>query len=164
MDETRRTLLTTGAGAAAVAAAAAPRAFAQQPAGTGPFYENGNVRIRYQDTGGNQSNIKGWGPELVKRRPDITMDTVDRFLTSMYRNNSDFVFSVTRDFVRSCETPVLVLPDDSPPHPYVVAMETVMLAPKSEVSIFPWKDPKDRIPIAVRQVRSFMRAHRPVTA
>jgi pimeloyl-ACP methyl ester carboxylesterase len=107
-----------------------------------------------------QNNMKGWGPELVKRRPDITMDMVDRYLTKMYRERSDFVFSVTRDDVRACQTPVLVLPDDSPPHPYVVAMETVMLAPNSEVSLFPWKEPKERIPIAVRQVRSFMRAHR----
>ena len=109
-------------------------------------------------------NMKGWGPELAKRRPDITMETVDRFLTKMYRTSPDFVYTVTRDFVRSCQTPVLVLPDDSPPHPYVVAMESVMLAPKSEVSLFPWKDPKERIPVAVRQVRSFMRAHRPPSA
>ena len=26
------------------------------------------------------NNIKGWGPELVKRRPDITMEMVDKFL------------------------------------------------------------------------------------
>ena len=110
-----------------------------------------------------ENNMKGWGPELTKRRPDITMEMVDRFLTRMYRN-ADFVYTVTRDFVRSCQTPVLVLPDDSPPHPYVVAMESVMLAPKSEVSLFPWKEPKDRIPVAVRQVRSFLRAHRPLAA
>ena len=91
-------------------------------------------------------NIKGWGPEITKLRPDVSMDTVDRFLTRMYRNNPDFVYTVTRDFVRSCQTPVLVMPDDSPPHPYAVAMETVMLAPKSEVTIFPWKDPKERVP------------------
>ena len=109
-------------------------------------------------------NMKGWGPEITKLRPDINMETIDRFLTRMYRNNPDFVYTVTRDFVRSCQTPVLVMPDDSPPHPYAVAMETVMLAPKSEVSIFPWKDPKDRIPVAVRQARSFMRAHAPVAA
>jgi hypothetical protein len=36
-----------------------------------------------------------------------------------------------------------------------------MLAPKSEVSIYPWKEPPERIPIAVRQIRSFLRAHRP---
>jgi pimeloyl-ACP methyl ester carboxylesterase len=123
-----------------------------QPSGSRPenrdlFYEN---------------NMSGWGPELVKRRPEITMDTVNKFLTKMYRTNPDFVFTVTRDFVRNCQTPVLILPDDIPAHPYAVAMEAAMLAPKSEVSIFPWKEPKERIPLAVRQIHSFLKAHRPV--
>jgi len=125
-----------------------------QPSGSRPemrdlFYEN---------------NMKNWGPALTARRPDITMAMVDKFLTRMYRSNPDFVITVTRDFVRACETPILVLPDDVPAHPYAIAMESVLLAPKSEVSLFPWKEPKERIPLAVRQVRSFMRAHRPVKA
>jgi pimeloyl-ACP methyl ester carboxylesterase len=125
-----------------------------QPSGSRPemrdlFYEN---------------NMKGWGPELVKRRPEITMETVDQFLTRMYRTNPDFVFTVTRDFVRNCETPVLILPDDIPAHPYAVAMEAAMLAPRAEVSMFPWKEPKERIPLAVRQIHSFLRAHRPAAA
>src|SRR5207253_3644626 len=49
------------------------------------------------------TNITGWGPELVKRRPEITMEMVDKFLTRMYKN-VDFVFTVSRDFVRSCQT------------------------------------------------------------
>ena len=106
----------------------------------------------------------GWGPELIKRRPEITMEMVDKFLTKMYRTNPDFVFTVTRDFVRNCQTPVLILPDDIPAHPYAVAMEAAMLAPKAEVSMFPWKEPKERIPLAVRQIRSFLRAHRPASA
>ncbi|WP_079544086.1 alpha/beta fold hydrolase [Bradyrhizobium lablabi] len=122
-----------------------------QPSGSRPemrdlFYEN---------------NMKGWGPELVARRPDITMEVVDKFLTRMYRINPDFVFTVTRDFVRNCQTPVLILPDDIPAHPYAVAMEAATLAPKAEVSMFPWKEPKERIPLAVRQIRSFLRAHLP---
>ncbi len=107
-----------------------------------------------------EGNMKTWGPELCKRRPDITMEMVDKFLTKMYRTNPDFVFTVTRDFVRNCQTPVLILPDDVPAHPYAVAMEAAMLAPKAEVSMFPWKEPKERIPLAVRQIRSFLRAHR----
>ena len=107
------------------------------------------------------NNMKGWGPELVKRRPEIAMDTVDKFLTRMYRTNPDFVFTVTRDFVRNCQTPVLILPDDVPSHPYAVAMEAAMLAPNAEVSMFPWKEPKERIPLAIRQIRSFLRAHQP---
>ncbi len=99
-----------------------------------------------------------WGPELIKRRPEITMEMLDKFLTKMYRTN-DFVLTVTRDFVRNCQTPVLILPDDIPAHPYAVAMECAMLAPKAEVSMYPWKEPKERIALAVRQVRSFLRAH-----
>jgi pimeloyl-ACP methyl ester carboxylesterase len=109
------------------------------------------------------NNMKGWGPEVVKRRPEITMDMVDKFLTKMYRTNADFVFTVTRDFVRKCQTPILILPDDVPSHPFAVAMEAAMLAPKAEVSMFPWKEPKERIPLAIRQIRSFLRAHRPVS-
>ena len=125
-----------------------------QPSGWSPempdlFYDN---------------NMRGWGPELVTRRPEITMEMVDKFLTKMYRTNADFVFTVTRDFVCECQTPVLILPDDIPAHPYAVAMEAAMLAPKSEVSMFPWKEPKERIPLAVRQIRSFLRAHRPGSA
>jgi hypothetical protein len=82
----------------------------------------------------------------------------------MYRSNPDFVFTVTRDFVRECRTPFLVLPDDTPPHPYAVTMETVMLAPKSQVSLYPWQEPKERIPLVVRQARTFMQAHRPAQA
>ena len=108
-----------------------------------------------------QNNVKGWGPELCERRPDITMAMVSDFLNSMYTANADFVFTVTRDFVRSCQNPILVLPDEVPAHPYAVAMECAMLAPKAEVSLFPWKEPKDRIPLAVRQVHSFLKAHQP---
>ena len=75
-----------------------------QPSGSRPeardlFYDN---------------NIKGWGPEFVKRRPDVTMATVDKFLTKMYRTNPDFVFTVTRDFVTQLQDSVLILPDDIP--------------------------------------------------
>ncbi len=106
-------------------------------------------------------SMAGWGPELVKRRSDITMAMIERYLTRMYRTNPDFVFTVTRDFVKSCQTPVLIMPDDVPAHPFAVAMECAMLAPKAEVSMYPWKEPKERIPLAVRQIHSFLKAHRP---
>ena len=62
----------------------------------------------------------------------------------MYLANPDFVFTVTRDFVRACQTPILVLPDDVPPHPYEVAMEVAMLAPNSQVSIYPGRTRRRR--------------------
>ncbi len=111
-----------------------------------------------------QNNIKGWGPALCARRPDITMAMVDAFLDKMYRSPADFVFTVTRDFVRDCQTPILVLPDDVPAHPYAVAMESALLAPNAQVSLYPWKDTQDKIPLAVRHVRTFLRAYQPATA
>jgi pimeloyl-ACP methyl ester carboxylesterase len=100
-----------------------------------------------------------WGPALIAKRPEIAMQTADQFVTKMFETNPDFVFTVTRDFVRNCQNPILVLPDDVPAHPYTVAMECAMLAPKAEVSIFPWKEPKERVPLAVRQIHSFLKAH-----
>lgn len=107
------------------------------------------------------NNMAGWGPQLCARRPDVTMEMVDAFLTRMYRSPADFVFSVTRDFVRGCQTPVLILPDDVPAHPYAVAMESAMLAPQSQVSLYPWKDTPERIPLALRHIRAFLNSNRP---
>ena len=106
----------------------------------------------------------GWAPDFLKRRPEVTADTVERYLTKMFRTDADFVFTVSRDFVRSCQTPVLILPDDVPAHPLAVAMECAMSAPKAEVSMYPWKQPPERIPLAVRQIHSFLRAHRPASS
>lgn len=107
------------------------------------------------------NNMRDWGPPLCARRSEITMDMVDAFLTNMYRTNPDFVFTVTRDFVKSCRTPVLILPDDVPAHPYAVAMETARLAPNAQVSLYPWKDPPELAPLALRHLRMFLMAHKP---
>jgi len=108
-----------------------------------------------------QNNMKGWGPALCERRPDITMAMVDAFLTNMYTKCADFVYTVTRDFVRSCQTPILVLPDDVPGHPYAVAMETVRLAPHAEATVYPWKEPTALRAQTVQQVHDFLRTHHP---
>ncbi len=120
-----------------------------QPSGSRPekrdlFYDN---------------NMQAWGSALASRRPEITMAQVDAFLTKMYRTDPDFVFTVSRDFVRGCETDVLILPDDVPAHRYAVAMESALLAPNSQVSLYPWKEQPEQIPLAVRHVRMFLDAH-----
>ena len=107
-----------------------------------------------------ESQTTGWAEPLVKRRPDITTAMTDRFLTRMFRTNPDFVFTVTRDFVKSCQTPVLVLPDDTAGHSLAVAIESAMLAPKGQLSMYPWKDTPEKIPLAVRHVRTFLLSHR----
>lgn len=108
-----------------------------------------------------QNNITGWGPPLCERRPEITMDMIHDFLTSMYTNRADFVFTVTRDFVRNLQTPILIAPEDVPAHPYAVAMEVADLAPNSEVTIYPWKDTQEHIDEVVLHTRRFLKAHQP---
>ena len=111
-----------------------------------------------------QNNIAGWGPPLCEKRPEITMDTVHDFLTSMYTDRADFVFTVSRDFVRNLQTPLLTAPDDVPAHPYEVAMEVANLAPNSEVTIFPWKDTQEHIAEVVAHARRFLKTHQPAVA
>ncbi|MFY0610341.1 MAG: alpha/beta hydrolase [Hyphomicrobiaceae bacterium] len=120
-----------------------------QPSGSRPemrdlFYDN---------------NMSSWGSRLLESRPDITPGAVDAFLTKMYRSDADFVFTVTRDFVRNCQTPLLTLPDDVPAHPYAVAMEAAHLAPNAQVSMYPWKEKPEQIPIVLRHVRMFLDNH-----
>ena len=107
-----------------------------------------------------ESQTAGWADPLIKRRPEITKDMTDRFLTRMFRNNPDFVFTVTREFVKACQTPVLVLPDDTAGHSFKAAIESAMLAPKGQLSMYPWKDTPEKIPLAVRHVRSFLLSNR----
>jgi pimeloyl-ACP methyl ester carboxylesterase len=105
-------------------------------------------------------SMDDWGPALLER-PGITDDMVQTYLKNMW-GTSDFLFTVTRDFIRACETPLLVLPDDTDAHPLAVAMETGQLAPNGQISLYPWKEPPELIPLAVRHVRMFLRAHLPV--
>jgi hypothetical protein len=105
--------------------------------------------------------MKNWAPALCARRPDVTMEMCSAFLKTMYHTHNDFVFSVTREFVRQVKTPVLVMPDDTEPHPYAVAEESALLAPNGQMTFFPWKEPKARVAMAVRHLRTFLRANTP---
>ncbi len=111
-----------------------------------------------------QNNITAWGPPLCEKRPEVTMDMVHDFLTSMYTDRADFVFTVSRDFVRSIQTPLLIAPDNVPAHPYETAMEVASLAPNSEVTIYPWKATQPHIDEAVEHARRFLKAHQPIKA
>jgi pimeloyl-ACP methyl ester carboxylesterase len=105
-----------------------------------------------------------WAPAFLARRPEVTRETIEAYLHHLYRVRPDFVYSVSRDVVRSCHTPLLVLPDDTPAHPYPVAMDIVALAPRAEATVYPWSKPEALRATTVQQVRDFLRAHRPVRA
>jgi hypothetical protein len=43
-------------------------------------------------------------------------------------------------------------------------MELVELAPKAEVTVYPWKEQPDVLAKTINQVREFLRAHQPVAS
>jgi pimeloyl-ACP methyl ester carboxylesterase len=105
-----------------------------------------------------------WAKEFRARRPEVSMETIEKYLHNLYRVRPDFVYSVSRDFVRSCQTPMLVLPDDTPAHAYQTSVDIASLAPNAEVTVYPWKDPPELKARTINLVRTFLKAHQPVTA
>jgi len=103
-----------------------------------------------------------WAPALTANRPEINAAEVESYLHALYRVNPDFVYSVSRAFVSNCRTPMLVMPDDVPAHPYQVCEDIVALAPNAEATLYPWKDTPERKSRAVEQVRTFLDTHTPV--
>ena len=55
----------------------------------------------------------------------------------------DFLYSVPRDFIKNCRTPILVLPDDTPSHPLQTSIDVASLAPNAEITVFPWREPAE---------------------
>ena len=183
MDPIRRNILATGVAAAATAAA--PQMFAQQADQRGPFkfYEKGNVRIRYQEVGngfpflvapggGLNSRISNWQTAVINAMDEFkndfrcitAMDTIEKYLHNLYRARPDFVYSVSREFARNCQTPMLVLPDDTAAHAYQVAIDVASLAPKAEITVYPWKDPPELKARTINRVRTFLKSHLPAIA
>jgi pimeloyl-ACP methyl ester carboxylesterase len=100
-----------------------------------------------------------WAKELRERRPDVPMATIEAYLHSLYRVQPDFVYSVSRDFAKSCQTPILVLPDDIVAHPLQVAVDIASLAPNAEITVFPWKEPPDLKARTINRARTFLKRH-----
>jgi len=120
----------------------------------------------FEDTQGVDRN--GLTPEhvqylkLLRTRGASAEEEIRRALG--ISNRADFVFTVSRDFVRSVQTPLLIAPDDVTAHPYAVAMEVAGLAPNSETTIYPWKDTQEHVDEVVEHARRFLQAHAPAGA
>ncbi len=100
---------------------------------------------------------RGWGDQLLLRRADMDPGEVEAFGTRMF--TGDFVLSVSRDFVRNCATPLLVLPGVDRYHPTATGGEIAELAREARL-VEPWKDPEHVGP-ATAAVRDFLKAHTP---
>ena len=116
----------------------------QQPIGT--------LKDKPSPSGG----FNGWR-EALRDHPEATADVLDAYARNLYAQS--FVYNVSRDFVRQCQTPLLVLPGNDQAHPYEIAEEIAQLAPAAEF-IADWKEGPGR-QAAFHRVRDFLRAHTP---
>jgi hypothetical protein len=92
------------------------------------------------------------------------MATIEAYLHALYRVRPDFVYSVSREFARWCQTPMLVLPDATPAHPLQASVDVAALAPNAVSTVFPWREPAELKARTIEQVREFLRGHVPVGA
>jgi len=100
-----------------------------------------------------------WAKELRERRPDVSMEAIEKYLHDLYRVRPDFVYSVSRDFAKSCQTSMLVLPDNVDAHPLVTSIDVASLCPNAEITVFPWKDPPELKARTINRARSFLKRH-----
>jgi len=106
-----------------------------------------------------ESGRDNWAKDLRARRPDVSVETIEKYLHNLYRTRPDFVYSVSRDFAKSCQTPMIVLPDDVVAHPLQVSIDIASLAPNAEITVFPWKDPADLKARTINRARAFLKRH-----
>ena len=71
-------------------------------------------------------------------REDIDHSQLPGFHDRLF--GGDFIFSVSRDAVRRCATPLLLLPGMDDIHPAAISAEIAALAPNVEL-VNPWKGP-----------------------
>jgi len=105
-----------------------------------------------------------WLPEFKKLRPEISDETIEKYFHSLWRENPDFLYSVSRDFIKNCRTPMLVLPDDTPSHPLQTSIDVASLAPNAEITVFPWREPEELRQRIISKVRNFLKSHLPMRA
>ena len=105
------------------------------------------------------SGLSGWAPDFMARNPGVGEDEVRAYLDALYRRPADFLYSVSREFVAACQTPLFVMPDETASHPLQTSLDVIALSPRCEAVGFPWRDPAETKLAAIEQVRGFLKRH-----
>lgn len=101
---------------------------------------------------------QGWGDGLLTQRPDISKEDLETFGSKMW--GGDFVLNVSKDFVRSIQTPLLVMPGNDAAHPRSIGLEVAHLLPNAEL-LEDWKEPPEIVPRTIDRIRAFLKKHQP---
>lgn len=100
-----------------------------------------------------------WAKDL-KDHPEATEAVLDQFYQNLY--GSGFVYSVDREFLKSCATPCLVLAGNDEAHPRPISDEIAQLLPNVDGYITEWKD-GPALAEAKTRVKQFLAKHTPAS-
>jgi pimeloyl-ACP methyl ester carboxylesterase len=98
-----------------------------------------------------------WAAAIGPEHPEADSSAWTAFREAMF--GGEFVFSVSRQFVRECQVPLLVLAGNDVFHPPEVAHEIVELAPHAEL-VEQWAG-EELKPATRDKIRAFLLAHTP---
>jgi pimeloyl-ACP methyl ester carboxylesterase len=96
-----------------------------------------------------------WGQNLIDKGAAFDMGTVDAFGHALF--DPGFVFSVSRDFLRTIQTPMLLLYGNDRAHPRGVSIEVGQLLPNVE-EIETWREP-EVVPEVTERMRKFLKSN-----
>jgi pimeloyl-ACP methyl ester carboxylesterase len=106
---------------------------------------------------GRSANFDAW-TKTLQDHPEATEAVLDAFYNNLYAPG--FAYSVDRDFVKSCQTPCLVLAGNDAAHPFAIAEEIAQLLPNAEF-IPEWKTGEPLV-AATARIKQFLIEHTPV--
>ncbi|HSG88259.1 MAG TPA: alpha/beta hydrolase [Pseudomonadales bacterium] len=96
-----------------------------------------------------------WADDLRPLRPEVDEAAWQGLRAQLF--DGDFVFSVSRDFVRACAMPMLVARGDDLYHPASISEEIARIAPDAQL-LRDWKEDPGR-ETAVQQILAFLDRH-----
>ena len=98
-----------------------------------------------------------WADGLRPQRPEVAESDWSAFRSRMY--DGDFVFNVSRDFVRASVHPMLILMGSDLYHPEAISREVAELAPGAEL-VEQWKE-GPAVEASANRVIEFLQAQTP---
>jgi pimeloyl-ACP methyl ester carboxylesterase len=101
-----------------------------------------------------------WGQNLIDKGASFSSEEVDAFGHGLF--DAGFVFTASRDDLKSMQTPLLLLYGDDRAHPRGVSVEVASLLPNVQ-TIETWRDGAVAAEVT-EQMRTFLRAHQLVSA
>lgn len=133
-------------GVAAVAAAAQRESFFMLNNAAGPF----SARLATDE--GFRDQVRGMTKESY-------VALIIRFRDGMWPAGSRY-FTVSEEWMKACETPVLVLPGSDPFHPTGIAEQICRDLPKGRCLDVDCRS-AEKLPATVAAIRAFLKAHTP---